>query len=142
MCTLRLSYLMAIVPISVLLTVSFFVLFTLRKIEEKGLRVFGYVVVSFLWLAALIVFSDAVYRTARSSGFNKDAVQKEVMLKEMMQKDMLQKKMKMKMDYSPAMKDKKDSAGMMPEKFPLAKDDKDQKMSQCQGNKGVVFQNE
>ena len=65
MCILKLSQLMAAVPIAVLLTVSFFVLVTLRKIEEKGLKAFGYVVVAFLWLAALIVFSGAIYRMAQ-----------------------------------------------------------------------------
>ena len=62
---LRLSYLIAIVPIAALLTVSFFVLFTLSKIEEKALKVFGYVVVGFLWLSALVVFSGAVFSLRR-----------------------------------------------------------------------------
>ena len=67
MCMLKLSHLMAIVPISVLLTVSFFVLFTLRKVEEKGLKIFGYVVASFLWLAVLVVFSSTVFGLGKSS---------------------------------------------------------------------------
>ena len=41
MCMLRLAHLIVIVPIAVLLTASFFVLFTLRKTEEKWLKGFG-----------------------------------------------------------------------------------------------------
>lgn len=100
MCMLRLSYLMAIVPIAVLLTASFFVLFTLRKIEEKGLKGFGYVVVGFLWLAALVVFSGAVYKMAKGS----------FVMKGMMQQ-------KMKMGHMPQMMQKDNPSGMvMPEK--------------------------
>lgn len=52
--------LMALVPISLFLTASFFVLFTLRKVTEKWLKVFGYLAVSLLLLAALVVFSGTV----------------------------------------------------------------------------------
>ncbi len=136
MCTLRLSYLMAIVPISVLLTVSFFVLFTLRKIEEKGLRAFGYTVASLLWLAALVIFSGAVYKTAQESFPRKNTMSKEMMCRDGMQKDMMQKKMKM--DYMPQSMEKKDAAG----KFLPGQDEKDPKMSKCQTNKGIIFKNE
>ena len=40
--------LMAIIPIALLLTLSFFVLLSIRKAETKGLRVFGYVVTGIL----------------------------------------------------------------------------------------------
>ncbi|MHB8155550.1 MAG: hypothetical protein ACYDFR_05840 [Candidatus Omnitrophota bacterium] len=122
MCILRLSYLMAIVPIAVLLTGSFFVLFTLSKIEEKGLKAFGYVVVGFLWLAALVVFSGAVYKMAQGS----------TVIKCMMQQ-------KIKMDYMSQMMQKDNSPGMaMPEKDPLAKDQKRPGMPKCGTNKGIV----
>ena len=126
MCTLRLSYLMAIVPIAVLLTASFFVLFTLRKIEEKGLRGFGYVVAGFLWLAALVVFSGAVYNLARGSAVMKGTMQQ-----------------KMKMDYMSQMMQKKDPSGMMmSEKFAPAKDEKRPGMPKYEANRGVVFKAE
>ena len=126
MCMLRLSYLMAIVPIAVLLTVSFFVLFTLRKIEEKGLKGFGYVVVGFLWLATLVVFSSAVYKMAQGS----------IAMKGMMQS-------KMKMDYVPPMMQRDNPPGMiMPERRPLVKDQKPSGCSKCQANKGVIFKAE
>jgi len=126
MCMLRLSYLMAIVPIAVLLTVSFFVLFTLLKIEEKGLKAFGYVVVGFLWLAALVVFSGAVYKMAQGSAVTKSMMQQ-----------------KMKMDYMSQMMQKDNSPGMaMPERGPLAKDQKRPGMAKCGANKGIIFKAE
>jgi high-affinity K+ transport system ATPase subunit B len=123
MCILKLSCLMAIVPISILLTVSFFVLFTLRKIEERALKAFGYVVVSFLWLAALVIFSGAVYKTAQGS----------LMMKSRMQQ-------KMKMDCMSQMMQKGNPPEMMiSEKDQLTKDQEHSGMSKCKGNKGVVF---
>jgi len=57
----RLVGFLAIVPATILLTISFFVLLVLRKIEAHGLKAFGYVVVSLLWLGALMVFSLGIY---------------------------------------------------------------------------------
>jgi uncharacterized membrane protein len=57
----RIIGLFAIIPATVLLTISFFVLFTLRKVETQGLKAFGYVVASFLWVSALLVFSMGIY---------------------------------------------------------------------------------
>lgn len=126
MCTIRLVHLMAIVPIAVLLTASFFVLFTLRKIEEEGLKAFGYVVVGFLWLAALVVFSGAIYKMAQGS----------VVMKNMMQQ-------KMRMECMLQMMSKDNRQGMvMPEKGPLVKNEKRPGMSKCGANKGIVFKAE
>jgi len=126
MCMLRLSYLMAIVPIAALLTASFFVLFTLRKIEEKGLKSFGYVVVSFLWLAALVVFSGAVYKMAQGSAGMKGIIQP-----------------RMRMDYVPPMMPRYNPPSIViPEKGPPAKDQKSSGCSKCQANKGVIFKAE
>jgi heme/copper-type cytochrome/quinol oxidase subunit 3 len=52
--------LMFIIPIAFLFTTAFFVLFTLRKVEEKRLKVFGHVAVSFLLLATLIILLGAI----------------------------------------------------------------------------------
>ncbi len=57
----RLLGLFAIIPTTVLLTISFFVLFTLRKTEAGGLKVFGYVISVLLWCGALLVFSLGIY---------------------------------------------------------------------------------
>ena len=120
MCMLRLAHLMAVVPVAVLLTVSFFVLSTLRKIEGKGLKAFGYVVAGFLWLAALVVFSGAVYKIAQGSAAMKGMMQQ-----------------KMKMDCMSQMMQKDKSPGIaMLEKGPFAKDQK------RGANKGVVFKAE
>ena len=64
----RFCSLTAIVPISLLLTVSFFVLFTLRKVTDKWLKALGYLALGFLLLAALVVFSGAVVNSARGLG--------------------------------------------------------------------------
>ena len=60
--------LMAIVPISLFLTVSFFVLFALRKVTEKWLKVVGYLAVIFLFLAALVISLNAVSNLAKGLG--------------------------------------------------------------------------
>lgn len=57
----RLIGLMAVVPVSVLLTISFFVLFVLRKVEDRALKVFGQTVAVLLWLAASIILACGLY---------------------------------------------------------------------------------
>jgi len=59
--------LMAIVPVSFFLTAAFFVLLALRKVTEKGLRIFGYVTVGFLLLSVLIVFSGVASNLGKGS---------------------------------------------------------------------------
>jgi len=125
MCMLKLSYLIAIVPIAVLLTTSFFVLFTLRKIEEKGLRAFGYVVLIFLWLAALVVFSGAVYKTAQGSSM----------------RGLMQQKMRMACMSQMMQKDNPMSM-VEPEKGPVVRNEKMAEMSKCKMNKGVISKTE
>jgi len=126
MCMARLSHLLAIVPVALLLTVSFFVLFALRKIEEKSLRIFGCVVVSFLWLATLVVFSSAVYKIAQGSA----------PMKGMMSPGM-------KMEHMSQMMPRINPAVMtMPAKEVMAKDQKRAGCSKCQANKGVIFKGE
>jgi len=60
----RLVGLLAIVPATVLLTISFFVLFSIRKAETQGLKAFGYVVAALLWISALAIFSLGIYTVA------------------------------------------------------------------------------
>jgi hypothetical protein len=57
----RLMGLFAIIPISLLLTVSFFVLVTVYKAENKALKAFGYVIAALLWVAVILVFSAGLY---------------------------------------------------------------------------------
>ncbi len=61
MLTAKLLGLGVIIPVTGLLTVSFFVLFALRKLEGSALKVFGYVITALLWLSALLAFSCGVY---------------------------------------------------------------------------------
>ncbi|MDO8488937.1 MAG: hypothetical protein Q7S42_02345 [Candidatus Omnitrophota bacterium] len=119
----RFSHLLAIVPISILLTVSFFVLLALRKVDEKVIKTFGYVVVSFLWLSALVVFSGAIYNMAKGFVADKCMIQQKTescCMSKMMQKDNV-----------PAM--------VMPEKNPLPKDRKRPETPKCGGNKGFLL---
>jgi hypothetical protein len=57
----RLAGFFAVIPVSVLLTISFFVLLTVRKAETQGLKAFGFVVAAVLWFASLVVFSTGIY---------------------------------------------------------------------------------
>lgn len=57
----RLMGLFALIPATILLTVSFFVLIVLRRQENQGLKAFGYVVAALLWLSALLVSSSGLY---------------------------------------------------------------------------------
>jgi hypothetical protein len=54
---LRVLGLFTVIPTVMLITVSFFVMFTLTKVQTSVLRIFGMVAVGLLWLAALVVFS-------------------------------------------------------------------------------------
>ncbi|MBP7217095.1 MAG: hypothetical protein KBA46_07440 [Candidatus Omnitrophica bacterium] len=57
----RLAGLFSLIPFSLLLTVSFFILFALRKVELPGLKAFGYVVAALVWAASVVVFSAGIY---------------------------------------------------------------------------------
>jgi len=88
----RLTGLFAIVPASLVLTVSFFVLLALRKVESNVLKAFGYVIAALLWVSALLVFSSGVYTL--STG--KCPMQKMMMQKKgRIYHDMMGKKMMM-----------------------------------------------
>jgi hypothetical protein len=60
MCQFNVTGLVALVPATVLLTVSFFVLLALQKAEAKGLKIFGAVIVALLCLSALLVFASGL----------------------------------------------------------------------------------
>lgn len=61
MMMLKLMGLLAIIPTTMLLVISFFVLFALRKVEAQPLKVFGYVIAALLWVGALMIFSMGIY---------------------------------------------------------------------------------
>jgi hypothetical protein len=51
-----------------MLTVSFFVLFAVKKVEEKGLRAFGWAVAVLLWVVAALVFSAGIFALTTGCG--------------------------------------------------------------------------
>jgi hypothetical protein len=125
----KLPQLMAVVPISVLLTVSFFVLVVIRKIEEKGLRAFGYVVAGLLWLAALVVFGAAAF------GLGKDGLGA---------KKYRSPRSQMQMGAMPPQMMHPDGAAVINPSAgtPQIKAVKRSGCSSCSGNKGVVTKKE
>ena len=60
----RLIGVFALIPASVLLTLSFFVLFAVRKVTEKWLKLFGYIAAGLLWVAVSLILSSGVYTLA------------------------------------------------------------------------------
>ncbi|MFH0839126.1 MAG: hypothetical protein V1893_02965 [Candidatus Omnitrophota bacterium] len=52
----------SIIPATIFLTISFFVLFANRnKAESSALKVFGYVVTTLLWCCAFLVLTAGIY---------------------------------------------------------------------------------
>jgi len=63
----RLAGLFAVVPASGLLSISFFVLFAIRRTDSRPLKAFGYVVCTFLWIAASLVLGSGAYHIAKGT---------------------------------------------------------------------------
>ena len=125
----RLIGLLAVIPASVLLTISFFVLLVLRKVEEKGLRIFGKIVAGLLCISAGVVLAG---------GLNVLVTGKQ-MIKCPMMMGMKSKNCKM----MPMMQEKREL--LFREQTPLrttnsVKQNKESKNddSACVGNKGIV----
>ena len=109
---------MAVMPIAVLLTTSFFVLVVNRKIEEKGVKVFGYCVAGFLWLAAIIVLAGAAF------GFGKAVC--------------AGKKYSHSQRPAPIMQQGNLPAAEFPKPALAVKETRSSSCSSCAGNKGAV----
>ena len=58
---IRFLGLFSVIPATILLTVSFFVLFTLSKITARALRGFAIAIVILLWISALLILSVGTY---------------------------------------------------------------------------------
>ena len=82
---------LAIIPTTIFLTVRFFVLAVVRKIESQGLTAFGYVVAALLWASALLIFSVGIYSI--SSGRPNFTGLKKMMARGMMSCPMMQGKL-------------------------------------------------
>jgi hypothetical protein len=59
--SVRLLGLFALVPTSILLSISFFILLVLNTIKSEGLKIFGYCLAVLLWISSALVFSAGVY---------------------------------------------------------------------------------
>ena len=57
---MRIFGLLSLIPASMFLMVSFFVLFAARKAETEGLKKFGKVIAVFLWICAAVVLSFGI----------------------------------------------------------------------------------
>jgi hypothetical protein len=62
---MKLAGLMALVPATMFLMISFFVLLGASKAEGKGLKSFGKVIAVLLWLCSLMVFTGGMVMTAK-----------------------------------------------------------------------------
>jgi len=99
-CLVKSLGILAIIPATVLLTFSFFVLFTIRKMEKGNLKVFGKIIVALLWVcAALILLTGIFSKSAGRCPMGKMPMHK------MMKGDRGYPMMKGGMDYK-AMKDR------------------------------------
>ncbi|MFA5779404.1 MAG: hypothetical protein WC947_04650 [Elusimicrobiota bacterium] len=58
---MRIMGLFSIIPVTVFLTVSFFVLFAVQKTEKQGLKQFGRVIAVLLWISAAAVLSMGIF---------------------------------------------------------------------------------
>lgn len=61
--------LFTIIPATVLLTISFFVLVVVRTVKEQALKSFGRIIAVLLWLVAALVFSTGLYVTYTFTSF-------------------------------------------------------------------------
>jgi hypothetical protein len=52
------------IPASMLLTASFFVLFAIEKVKEKGLKTFGKLVAAILIIVSALIFAKGIYTVA------------------------------------------------------------------------------
>jgi len=123
---LKFMPLMVVVPIAVLLCLSFFVLYVMRKIDGKALKLFGAVVVALLWLSALVLFSGVIVKATYGS---------------MRGKDMMHQKRKMEC-VSRMMRNNRPLAMSMPVREQASLDAKRPAMPKRGGNKGIVYKAE
>ena len=79
-CISKMASIVVIIPISLLLALSFFVLLSIDKAQTKRLKTFGYGVAVILWLAVLVIISGGVYRLAKGGNQAKYMMHKEMMM--------------------------------------------------------------
>ena len=79
---------LVMVPLALLLALSFFVLVTAQKLKSKYLRSFGYFVASFLGLIVLLAFLSGVYSLGAAGVKNRCQKRDKSMKMMMMEKRM------------------------------------------------------
>ena len=57
---LRLSGLFSLIPATIFLTLSFFVILVNRKLDSKPLKVFGFTIITLLWLCATLFLATGI----------------------------------------------------------------------------------
>ena len=65
----KLAGCLSMVPATMLVTVSFFVLFAVSKAEQKQLKVFGWVICGLLWLCAFVILTGGMYVSSMGGKF-------------------------------------------------------------------------
>ncbi len=78
-CMSKISSIIAVVPISLLMVLSFFVLLSIGKTQTKALKIFGMVTAVLLWLAVATIILGGVYGLAKSDN-KKCMMQKKMMM--------------------------------------------------------------
>jgi len=76
----KIATIIAVVPISLLLALSFFVLLSINKAQTKRLKTFGYVVAVILWLAVATIILGGVYGLAKGGDKAKCMMYKKMMM--------------------------------------------------------------
>lgn len=80
-CTPKIASMVAVIPISLLLALSFFVLLSIDKAQAKKLKIFGYVVAVTLWLAVLVIVLGGARRLVKGGEQAKCMMHKEMMMR-------------------------------------------------------------
>jgi hypothetical protein len=128
----RLIGFLAVVPASILLTISFFVLYVLKKLEDKELKVFGYFVAVLLWVAASVVLAVGLHVLLTGKPIMGCPMMAMKSKHCMMSGKMKEMKPIVSREQSPAASQKHVKEGA----------DIKQQDSGCSGNKGVVYKTE
>ena len=80
-CMPRFTSLIAVIPISFLLALSFFVLISIDKTQAKRLKTFGKMVVVIIWLAVLVIILGAIHSLGKDGDQKKCTMHKEMMMR-------------------------------------------------------------
>jgi hypothetical protein len=128
MCMPSFAFLLTIVPVSLLLTLSFFVLLSVKKAETKGLKSFGYVVAGILWAAVLVILLGGVCRIA-SAAYPARCRMRKMMMQSMPMQNM------------PMMQKDKVANISVDKNYPSAQVSKINNADHC-GNKGIISKGE